>query len=240
MGTNHTGPTDAGRGSQKAGPARNAVNPPPTQLPSLTSDLERRAVALLERCDGLVSPIGVTAVPAGPIGFRLGAVAGRPGSTVPASRPGAPGRSEWLVTDAESDPQLDAGRFVLPDHVAAKLRRLAALGVDFDRLFVAHELPPGSLRADVQTLTKDEVAALVPEVPPTARTARALRVATRAASIAVGGVLVPVVVAGMAPLAAAAGIAGSGLDPALIGVTSVSGRAETGELAVWFLIEAWR
>ncbi len=227
-----------------------------TSVGATGSALERRATAVMARSGGLVTPVGVIPVPDGPIGLRVGGpvaahVSPDRSTARPTAKPGLAGRAplradgkrtEWVVTAAETDPQLRQQQFVMPDHVVAKLERLVELGVEFDRLFVAHELPDGSLKADVQTIDPTELAALIPETPPSERTRRALRIATSAARVSLGGVVAPVVAAGLAPVAAAAalGAATAGLDPALLGVVSASGRARTGELSVWFLIEAWR
>ncbi len=227
-----------------------------TSVGATGSSLERRATAVMVRSGGLVTTVGVIPVPDGPIGLRVGGPVEAPVmpdriTARPAAKPELGGRAalpavgkrtEWVVTDAETDPQLRQQQFVMPDHVVSKLERLVELGVEFDRLFVAHELPEGSLSADVQTIDPTKLATLIPEPPPSERTRRALRIATSAARVSLGGVVAPVVIAGLAPVAAAAalGAATAGLDPALLGVVSASGRARTDELSVWFLIEAWR
>lgn len=55
------------------------------------------------------------------------------------------GETDWVIFDVERHPQIKAGRFSAPSSPLRELRRIDRTGVHFDRLFIAHELPIGSV-----------------------------------------------------------------------------------------------
>lgn len=179
---------------------------------SKSSVLESRAIDVMQRGAGRVSPLGVSVVPSGPVGLHVGP-------------------SEWLVLAAEDDPQLRDAKLALPDAVAAHLEALTRSKVSFDRLFVAHELPAGTLdRAAKTKLGPGDLDRIVPPPTPHPRTLATLAACSRVAELAGAALTLPV---------KAAGAALAALDPALIGVVTASGHADPAELGVWFLLAAW-
>lgn len=188
----------------------------------IPSKLEQRAVDIHNRAKGAVAPLGVATVPDQAVRF-------------------ATGDSEWVVVPAEQDPHLARGTFAMPKPVLDRLGELDKSKVTFDRLFIAHELPTGSL-AKIKTGTLDAatLTALIPDAAPDPKTVSTLKSCTKIARIAAGAPLLPVAVAVSLPAAgvAAVGVAAA-LDPALFGVVTASCRAHPGELGAWFLIAAW-
>lgn len=181
-------------------------------MPSHQSRLEVRAVDVATCGGNLIRPLGVAEIPAGPVSLRSAA-------------------GEWLIVGAEHDPHLKAGRLVMPDAVVAHLEAIARSKIKFDRLFVAHELPSGALKeGDHAKFGPAELDRVIPAPAPDPRTlatlASCLRIAQMAASLCA------------VPVTAAAGLADR-LDPALMGVVTAMGRADAGDLAVWFLLAAW-
>jgi len=177
--------------------------------------LETRATETLTRGAGLLTMLGVTKIPAGPIGLLTS-------------------EAEWVVVAAEDDPHLAASTFVVPGPVLERLKSLNERKVPVDRLFVAHELPAGSLSKAGSKLAKHDLATIVPAGAPDPRLTTTLGRCNRIVGMAAKTVVAPFAVAGAGASAIAAG-----LDPALMAVVTASGRAAPGELAVWFLIAAW-
>lgn len=185
-----------------------------------TSILERRALEVHRRSGGLTRPIGVRTIPAGPVGLSVDA-------------------TDWVVVSIEDDPLFERGAFVAPDAVIERLRRLDAAKVQFDRVFVAHEVPAGTLKSGAP-LTPSELERLIPDAAPHPRAEATLRACTRLTSAAAAVTLAPLAIASILPAAAVAAVGSAiALDPALMGVVTATGRAEAGELGAWFLIAAW-
>lgn len=177
--------------------------------------LEERATETLTRSAGLLTMLGVTEIPAGPIGLVTS-------------------NTEWVVVAAEDDPHLTAGTFVVPVPVLERLERLNDQKVSIDRLFIAHELPAGSLGKTGSKIAKHDLATIVPAGAPDPRLETTLTRCNRIVGTATKAVVAPFAVTG-----AGASAFALALDPALMAVVTASGRAAPGELAVWFLVAAW-
>jgi hypothetical protein len=172
--------------------------------------------------------------------------------------------TDWVI-----GPVTDLSEAVVPAPEREKLVRLVEAGVNFPRLYMAHEIPKGRLDFEVagpeghqgvqaarrQPMVLDRAAAAeaVGPVPVPARTSsiagkvgdnsqRLLDIMRKAAPVAAGIVAVPVVVAAAAvaaPLMVAAGLL-SGLDPILFGVIPASpAGARDGEPAAWYILAQW-
>ncbi|MCC7105687.1 MAG: hypothetical protein IT307_11125 [Chloroflexi bacterium] len=144
---------------------------------------------------------------------------------------------DWVLLDAASDPLLtEPGGFPVPDRVLRDLRRVADR-VEFDAVYVAHEVPRGAVTEERPL----RVEAFLPPAPPKVeRLSRRLGRTTAAlwtvaaAPLVFAGVMGGLVVAG----AAVAGAAG--LDPVLLGAVVRPGRAPAaGEPAAWFHLGHW-
>lgn len=140
----------------------------------------------------------------------------------------------WLYGPIERDPLTTAqGHTIMPRGQISRLRKVAALGVPFQRLAFAHELDPDGPVADLlpvvrdgpRTCTDDVARAVVgpqPVHPGVRRTGRLLDA-----------------MVGRAAIAAVARAVDTILDPILFGVVGtpdlVSGRP-----ALWYPVAAWR
>lgn len=142
----------------------------------------------------------------------------------------------WIVMPYDKDPlRTRDGGYPFPGHVKHDLQALAARGVDFDTLAIAHEIDPhGPVKPLLQKIPPeglicDEATTktLVGETPATEaskRMAGALNragdaVADSAPKVLLGLVLAPVAVV-MAPFALLAA-AGSAVDPIVFGILHV-------------------
>ncbi len=181
--------------------------------------LEERAVDTFTRSIGLLTPIGVTAVPVGPVGFSTAT-------------------TDWVVVAAEDDPHLAGGLFVVPRPVLDRLGSLDRLDVKLDRLFVAHELPAGTLSRTGGRLEKNQLESVIPKGSPDPALCRTLDTCNRLVGAAAASVVAPFAALGKGAAAIAQAME-AGLDPALMAVVTASGRATPGELGAWFLIAAW-
>ena len=141
----------------------------------------------------------------------------------------------WAFYNLSHDPLYKAGKFPLPGCELRRLQRLYRSGVQFDAMYVAHELP-----ADFRpSQDKLELSLFVP-VPP----AIAIRLADGLGRSANGIVSTCLALTGK-PLAimasAGAGVATVLLDPVLMGVVVPPGVNPDPDVpAVWFLLAAWR
>ena len=159
--------------------------------------------------------------------------------------------TDWVIGPAQ------LGDAVIPRDQRAKLAALVTADVDFPLIYVAHEIPKGRLaitdsqrglhdQRRVQPVTLDQDAAtraIGPVPPPAGATATARRVGRsskhllsalgRALPVAAAIVAAPVLLAG-----AAVGALAAGLDPIVFGAIPVDSPAP-GQLATWYVLASW-
>jgi hypothetical protein len=140
----------------------------------------------------------------------------------------------WIYGPVERDPlQGSAGRTVIPRRQLARLKRIAELGIPFQRLAIAHELdsdgPVQQLLPQLQAGPRtcgDELArtfvGALPAHPGVTRAIRVLDAALRGATSAV-------------PIDAAITI----LDPIIFGIIAPT-QPRQGQLCLWYPLAAWR
>jgi hypothetical protein len=140
----------------------------------------------------------------------------------------------WVIGPAERDPLRGArGRSVIPHKQRASLKRIAQLGVPFQRLAIAHELDPEgpvsellpALRDGPQTCTDEVARALVgdvPEHPGVTRAVQALDVLVCGATSAVPERVWKTL-----------------LDPIIFGIIAPT-TPRDGQLCLWYPLVAWR
>ena len=192
------------------------------------SPLARRALAVQEQAGSLVDFMGVAPIPDKPVvsTFETG--------------------NDWIVIDAVRDPHVCEGTLAVPRVIQRKLGRIDRSGTKFERLFVAHELPRGSVEEITKSsgavdIGKAKAAIGQPSTDPRVQTvAEGVAAVTKKMAKAALIATVATAVLPVSPLALAALASGSGLDPAILGVVSTTGKAETGELGVFFLLASWR
>ena len=140
----------------------------------------------------------------------------------------------WVIAPAEHDPlQSTRGRTVIPREQRAQLKRIAKLGVPFQRLAIAHELDPEgpvrqllpALRTQPQPCSDELARVLVGEVPAHPGVTRAMTVLDSAVSGATSAVGINAVV--------------SVLDPIIFGVIAPT-PPRHGHLCLWYPLVAWR
>ena len=140
----------------------------------------------------------------------------------------------WVIGPAEHDPLQNAtGRTVIPHKQRAKLKRIAKLGVPFQRLAIAHELDPQgpvgqllpALRTQPQPCTNELARVLAGELPTHPGVTRAVMVLDAAVSGATSAVGINAVV--------------SVLDPIIFGVIAPT-PPRHGQLCLWYPLVAWR
>jgi len=140
----------------------------------------------------------------------------------------------WVIGPAEHDPLRTAGgRTVIPHKQRAQLKRIAKLGVPFQRLAIAHELDPeGPVRqllpalwTQPQPCTNELARVLVGDVPAHPGVTRAVTVLDAAVSGATSAVGINAVV--------------SVLDPIIFGVMAPT-PPRHGHLCLWYPLVAWR
>ena len=140
----------------------------------------------------------------------------------------------WVIAPAEHDPLRSArGRTVIPHKQRAQLKRIAKLGVPFQRLAIAHELDPQgpvrqllpALRTQPQPCTNELARALVGAVPAHPGVTRAVMVLDAAVSGATSAVGINAVV--------------SILDPIIFGVIAPTPPRHR-QLCLWYPLVAWR
>jgi hypothetical protein len=151
-----------------------------------------------------------------------------------------PGRDhDWVLVNLADDPLFrDRDGFPVPRQVLRELRAIKAHRVDFDALYVAHQVRPGRVQEGAQ-LTAD---LLLPPPP-----AAVQKLSDRLG--AVGQILwllawLPMTLSSAIAGAALAGattlVTEQGLDPLLLGVLVGWDRpAMPGELAAWFYLSHW-
>jgi hypothetical protein len=140
----------------------------------------------------------------------------------------------WVIGPAERDPMRDSrGRTVVPRGQRARLKRIAELGVPFQRLAIAHELDPKgpirhllpALRDGPKTCTDEVARVLVGAVPAHPGLNRAVRVLDSAIGSATSAV----------PLNAVVTI----LDPIIFGIIAPTPPRQ-GQPCLWYPLAAWR
>ena len=140
----------------------------------------------------------------------------------------------WIIAPAEHDPLRTAGgRTVIPHKQRAQLKRIAKLGIPFQRLAIAHELDPEgpvrqllpALRTQPQPCTNELARALVGEVPAHPGVTRAVTVLDAAVNGATSAVGINAVI--------------SALDPIIFGVIAPT-PPRHGQLCLWYPLVAWR
>ena len=140
----------------------------------------------------------------------------------------------WIIAPAEHDPLRTAGgRTVIPHKQRAQLKRIAKLGVPFQRLAIAHELDREgpvrqllpALRTQPQPCTNELARALVGEVPAHPGVTRAVTVLDAAVNGATSAVGINAVI--------------SALDPIIFGVIAPTPPRHS-QLCLWYPLVAWR
>jgi hypothetical protein len=140
----------------------------------------------------------------------------------------------WVIGPAEHDPlRTSGGRTFIPHKQRAQLKRVAKLGVPFQRLAIAHELDPQgpvrqllpALPTEPQPCTQELARTLVGEVPAHPGVTRAVMVLDSAVSGATSAVGINAVV--------------SVLDPIIFGVIAPTSPRH-GHLCLWYPLVAWR
>jgi hypothetical protein len=147
--------------------------------------------------------------------------------------------TDWVLMNLSSDPLYTQMRMPLPNSVKKELKAYVRAGLDFEAIYVAHEIEAGRLTAG-QPLTPEM---LMPPPRGFAKRAEMLSSASQGlwrmaaiVSIAAIGAAAATASAGSAPLAAAA----LTYDPILFGLhldrsVSVNGRP----LALWYYLTHW-
>jgi hypothetical protein len=141
----------------------------------------------------------------------------------------------WALYNLSHDPVWQSGKFPIPMKHLWRLNRLYRGGIEFDALYVAHELPL-DFRPDHDRLELG----LVEPPPPTT----ALRVA-EVLGRTTDGILTLYAATIRKPIKALAIASATGLailrDPVLMGAVIPPGtNPESGVPAVWFLLAAWK
>jgi hypothetical protein len=125
------------------------------------------------------------------------------------------------------------GRTVVPRGQRARLKRIAELGVPFQRLAIAHELDPKgpirqllpALRDGPKTCTDEVARILVGAVPAHPGLNRAVRVLDSAIGSATSAIPINAVV--------------TILDPIIFGIIAPTPPRQ-GQLCLWYPLAAWR
>jgi len=176
------------------------------------------AVARLRALAGdRVAPLGVAALPTGPVLLRQPPAAA----------------FDWVVLPLEDDPLYRAGQLAIPRAQRRHLARLDRDGVTFDELLIGHEVPK-ALTAKLAAggpVKPEEV--IVPTPSRSAEAAlAALDTGVRAGGLALAAVA-------LAPLALLALPAALVADPVLLGAITADGTRKAGTPAALFLLARW-
>ena len=151
-------------------------------------------------------------------------------SLVSIDRSGVP----WVIGPAEHDPlRSTRGRTVIPHKQRAQLKRIAKLGVPFQRLAIAHELDPQgpvrqllpALRTQPQDCTNELARLLAGKIPAHPQVTRAVTVLDAAVNGATSAVGINAIV--------------SVVDPIIFGVLGPT-PPRHGQLCLWYPLVAWR
>ena len=142
----------------------------------------------------------------------------------------------WMLSPLSCDPLTGpGGRYVLPPSAVADLRRIAAAGIEFHAMVVAHEIDPNGparqlvpqLRDGPRSCPPDLARALVGPVPAEPRAAQLARSIGRA------------ITAVVRPVQALAHETARQLDPVIFGLIGADGRLEPGWPALWVACTSW-
>jgi len=144
--------------------------------------------------------------------------------------------SDWVLINAAADPCVsDRDGFPIPAAPLKVLRRMEARGIEFDAIYLLHEVPAGAVRAG----EPPAVEALLP--PPSVRAQRHSRHLGLASTLLWAATLLPLlsstrIARTLVNRAAPLGASLHALDPAVFGV--LVGQAER-ELACWYYLTHW-
>lgn len=147
----------------------------------------------------------------------------------------------WLLAPADRDPlRLAKGGLPIPAGPFRDLCRIAATGVHFDRIAIAHEVPATpearALAKDIPAsgiACTDEVASrLLGDAPAPAGTRQLATRLDRLAALAAR-------IVGNVGGASAGLLAGAAIDPIVFGVIGHSGGPNPGDPAAYFALTAW-
>jgi hypothetical protein len=160
-------------------------------------------------------------------------------------------RTDWIIRPA--DPSDD----IIPAAQLDRLQQLVHAGLEFPRIYVAHEIPKDRLALPTGSndppvmLDETTAAAAIGPIPPPAETiALAARLdrssqqmldVLRAALPIAGAIAAAPLVSAAAPLLAASAVVtglAAGLDPILFGVIPASDPA-AGQPAAWYILARW-
>lgn len=144
---------------------------------------------------------------------------------------------DWVFINAADDPLLhNRDGFPLPRHIRQQLHQFTQAGLEFDALYLAHELPPGSLTADT-SVSGDLLAP-----PPPAAVQRLSRHCGQVSRWLWYLVSAPVLATGVLVGTTALGVLAPivGLDPILFGAIVAPGRPVVpDEPAALFYLTHW-
>ena len=147
-----------------------------------------------------------------------------------------PGRGrDWVLLNLADDPLLrDPDGFPMPQRVVNQVRRIAKSGIEFDGLYIAHEVAPHA----VSEYTPVTIDTLTPPPPP-----QVMQLSKRlglVGKVLWGMAAVPLAISGALTTAAAAAASAVARDPILLGVVVAPGRPfAPGELAALFYLDHW-
>jgi hypothetical protein len=142
----------------------------------------------------------------------------------------------WIFGPAECDPlRSPSDGTVIPRRARAQLKRIAALGVPFQRVAIAHELSPDgpvrdlipALRTEPRACSEQLARRLVGDVPAHPWVVRAVRTLDAAVNAATGAARTP------------ADLVSKVLDPIIFGIVSPT-PVRHGDLCLWYPLAAWR
>ncbi|HLO13657.1 MAG TPA: hypothetical protein VK206_02435 [Anaerolineales bacterium] len=144
-------------------------------------------------------------------------------------------RPNWAFYNVQHDPLWQRGHFPIPRKHLHRLNQLYRNGIEFDALYIAHELPP-EFDSETDHL---ELSLIEPEPPQKSiRLAQGFGVVSDGIVATYGAVI-------RKPVRGLAAISKIGakilLDPILMGALVPPGvNPEEGVQAAWFLLAAWR
>jgi hypothetical protein len=160
---------------------------------------------------------------------------------------------DWGLMQLEEDPLYQSrDGYPMPTQVGELLAQILLAGINFDAIYVAHEVEKGAL---VEGKPMDPLALIPPPAPSVQKRSRQLgwladklfKVATApllaltAASLALTSAGVVAAAAGAVGAAASGVVAVRLLDPVVFGVIGRTGRElGAGEMGCWFYLAHWR
>jgi hypothetical protein len=140
---------------------------------------------------------------------------------------------DWVLLRLEEDPRYRRKELNIPRSQRRRLARLDRLGVVFDELLIAHEVPK-EVAAKTDSAGNVDVEAALPPLPPApkSRSQSALEMWFKTVGIGAGVVLAAPLALLAAPLALFA-------DPVLLGAVTSDGSRVPGTPAAFFMIARW-